>query len=131
MTIPAVSEDIKDLLDSAGLTPGTDLFIMEWGKDVDAQTLILDSGGIDSDLKDIYAQPTFQILVRGKSSDGGIGASDQMRAIHEFLIARPTEAINGRTYLQFEPIGEPAPLGRDDNDRHVWSANYFTYRAPA
>lgn len=133
MTIPAVSQDIADMIEAdagLGLTQATNLFIMEWGKEVDAQVLIMDGTGIDSDLKDIYEQPTFQVLVRGKKTDGGITVSDRIRAVHEFLIGEPTRTINGRNYLQFEPISLPTSIGRDENDRPQWSANYFTFRAP-
>ncbi|MCK5643132.1 MAG: hypothetical protein KAJ19_20150 [Gammaproteobacteria bacterium] len=133
MTLPSVSQDIAALLDAdvgLGLTSGADLFIMAWDPDTDLQTLIMDTGGIDSDLKGIYEQPTFQVLHRGARDGDGATAYARMRQIHEFLIARPTETINGQQYLQFEPQSSLVGLGRDDNSRHVFSMNYFTFRSP-
>lgn len=134
MTLPSVSQDIATLLEGGGLglVQAADLFIMEWGPDsTDEQILIMDTAGFDSDLKEIYEQPTFQVLARGARAAGGNAAYDSIRAVHEFLIAQETQSIGGREYLQYEPVSNIAGLGRDDNDRHVFSMNYFTYRAPA
>lgn len=128
MTQNALSIDVMALLAANALgTVGTNLFAMEWGDKVDAQTLILDTGGIPSDLKDSYEQPTFQILVRGnRNADANI-AYQSIRAVHDFLIAQPS-TIN---LLQFEPnSGPPTLLGRDENDRMTYSCNYYTYRNP-
>lgn len=127
----AVSVDIMQLLTDNSLgTVGVDLFAMGWGEGVDAQTLVMDQSGRDSALKEVYENPLFQILVRGDKNGDLNTAYGTIRSIHEFLIAQPTTQINGEDYLGFEPIGSIAPLGRDDNDRPVWSMNYFTFRNP-
>lgn len=136
MTQVAVSEDIKSLLGTNSFgVDGTDLFAYEWGSaiegdEVDKQTLILDDDSIDSDLKECYEQPVFVIMVRGDRNEGGKIVRDIARAIWEFLIAQPTQTINGTDYLEFEPIGGMIPLGKDKNKRFVYSMSFFTFRDP-
>jgi len=135
MTLNAVSVDIVTLLDDNSFgTAGTDLFGMEWGQvngqDVDNQILVIDTSGVPSDLKDLYEQPAFQILVRGDRKKSTKDVHDQIRAIHEFLMAQGTIIINTTSYREFEYNSLPNAVGRDENDRYVYSANYWTYRNP-
>lgn len=108
---------------------GTDLFALEWNKNVEAQVLILDVSGFDTDEKLNSEQPVFQMLVRGDPGDDMVTAYTVIRAIHEFLIAEPTQNISGDEYQQFEPMSTIMGLGRDDEDRAVYSINYYTFRA--
>lgn len=125
----AVSVDVMALLAANALgTIGTNLFAMEWGEGVDEQTLILDTGGVPSPLKEAYEQPTFQVLARGKRKADANTSYQASRAIYEFLIAQPT-ALD---LMGFEPVGGPPELlGRDENDRMIYSCNYYTFRNPA
>lgn len=126
-----VSLDIMMLLELNALgTRGIDLFAMAWNESVQAQVLILDTPGVDSPVKDIYEQPTFQILVRGEKGGDMIETYDKLRGIHEFLIDQPTQFIGATEYLQYEPLSTIAGLGRDDNDRAVFVMNYYTFRNP-
>lgn len=127
----AVSVDMMTLLELNDFgTVGTDLFAMEWNANVDEQVLIIDTPGIDSPVKDIYEQPTFQILVRGGQGGDMIDTYNRLRSIHEFLISQPTQSIGSTGYLQYEPLSTIAGLGRDDNNRAIFSMNYFTIRNP-
>lgn len=131
MTKNAVSEDIMKLLHDNGYgVQGTDLFAMQWGSDSqDEQILVMDNGGLDPPLKDMYEQPVFQILVRGKKNGSAKVVHDRIRAIHEFLIVQDADTtINSTNYLEFEPLSSLSPVGKDENDRMVWSSNYYTYR---
>ena len=131
MSKNAVSVDIARLLHNNDLGEfGTDLFAMTWEPSKDNQTLIIDSEGMTSDLKTLYEQPSFQILVRGKKKQSPNEVYQSMRRIHEFLITREREIINGTCYLEFEIKSMPYPLGKDENDRFIWSANYYTFRNP-
>ena len=132
----AVCEDIRFLLDqnSFGVS-GTDLFSFEWGSNVegdeiDSQILILDADDIETPLKELYENPTFTILVRGSKVESGKTVHDRARAVYEFMIQRPSETIDGTDYLQFEPITGLVPIGRDENDRHVYTMTFYTYRDP-
>ena len=136
MTVNAVAFDIMTLLgDELPLTVGVDLFAQEWGHDngqeINAQVVVHDVEGFSSPLKDAWEQPTIQILVRGEKAADSNTAYQQMRQVHEFLIQQPElVTVNGCEYLGFEPLGTIARLGRDDNDRMVYSMNYYTYRNP-
>ncbi len=126
----AVSIDITTLLAANALgTYGTDLFAMEWNDELDAQTLILDQAGIDSPLKESHEQPFFQVLVRGEKGDDMNTAYQAIRAIHEFLIQAPTQLIGLCEYTGFDPLSTIINLGRDDNNRAIFSMNYYTFRS--
>lgn len=126
-----VSFDIMTLLsDNAFGVISTDLFAMGWGEGIDSQILIMDVAGGDSPLKEVYENPHFQIIVRGEKNADFLTAYGRIKSIHEFLISLPTGAINGTDYLEFEPFSTIAALGRDDNDRAIFSMNYYTFRDP-
>jgi len=127
----SVSEDIATLLAANALgTIGTDLFFLAWGDGVDSQILILDVGGFSTEDKENSEQPIFQVLSRGKPGEDMKTAYATIRAVHEFLIAEPTQDIGvGNEYQQFTPISTIMGLGRDDNNRAVYSMNYYTFRA--
>lgn len=127
----AVSFDIMTLLDSNGDgTIGTDLSAMAWLEKVDEQVIVIDTGSIDRDLALQSEQPTFQILARGEKGADLKVTHDKLRAIHEFLLPLGTTEINGEDYLSFFPVGAPTGIGRDENDRAVFTANYSTFRNP-
>lgn len=133
----AVCIDVMNLLSANGFgTIGTNLFAMAWGDDVDSQVMVMDSEGFETtlktDLDDMglpiagYEQPTFRVLVRGNKGEDMNTAYTAIRNIHEFLIVQTTTT----DYLQYEPISTILTLGRDDNDRAVFSSRYYTFRNP-
>lgn len=137
----SVSIDIMNLLQTNGFgTIGTSLFAMAWGDGVDSQTLVMDSEGFNTTLKtDLddnglplagYEQPVFTVLVRGNKGEDMNTAYQTIRGIHEFLIVQPTQTIGTTEYLQYEPLSTILTLGRDDNDRAVFSIRYYTFRNP-
>lgn len=129
MSNKAVHFDIATLLDANALgTLGTDLFGGEWG-DVDKQTLVLDGVGTPSDLKQTFEQPGMQILVRGEKLQAAHLVYDVAKAIYDFLVTQPESVtINSTEYKGFEPSSNIAPLGKDANERHIYSMNFSTYR---
>ena len=131
MTISAIHYDIATLLNDNGFgTLGTDLFGGEWGISVDAQTLVLDGVGTPSDLKELYEQPSVQILVRGEKNQAAHLVYSSAKAISDFLVTlAESVTINTTEYKGFEPSSNIAPLGKDANERHIYSMNFFTYRA--
>lgn len=129
----AVSKDIATLLAANGFgTLGIDIFFGEWGKDsTDEQILILDTGGIDTVDKDQYEQPAFQVLQRGGKQKSVSVVYDAARLIDIFLKEQlPLVTINGTDYLGFDPVSTPTGIGRDENDRYVYTMNYVTFRNP-
>lgn len=127
----SVSEDVMTLINTNTVhVTGTDLFALEWNEEVDSQVLVLDLSGFNTEDKENSEQPIFQVLVRGNPGEDMATAYATIRAIHEFLIAQPTQDIGvGNEYQQFTPMGTIMPLGRDDQDRAVYSMNYYTFRA--
>ena len=130
MTINASFFDIATLLNDNALgSLGVDLFGGEWG-DVDAQTLVLDGSSTPSDLKEVYEQPSVQILVRGEKLQASHLVYATAKAISDFLVTQAESVtINTTEYKGFEPSSNIAPLGKDANERHVYSMNFSTYRA--
>lgn len=133
----SVAEDIAQILVDEGVLTddanpyvlGTNLFIFEWGTGIDEQILILDSGGFPLDQKDQSEQPTFQILSRSKKSKGADGAFNNLKIIRDFLLTMPSNiTINTTEYLSFEELSNLSPVGNDENDRFVYTSNFFTYR---
>ncbi len=127
--------DIVQLLDGQfGLTAAQNFFAGEWGmaatgEEIDSQVCVYETGGFDSPLRLLYEQPTFQIIVRGKRGENNQTPYNLLRQIHEYLIGleEPVD-INGACYLGFEPQGAIVQLGRDENDRFMYSINYYSYR---
>ena len=124
----SVSFDILTLLQSQGFgTIGTNMFGNELGT-VDAQILVSDTGAYDSQLHELYENPTFQIIVRGNKKESNLTSYNKIRAIYEYLNTQGLTTINSQEYELFKSFGGINGLGRDDNDRYVWSCNFMTYR---
>ena len=130
MTLNPSYFDVATLLDDNAFgSLGVDLFGGEWG-DVDAQTLVLEGVGTVSDLKQTYEQPSVQILVRGEKLQASHLVYATAKAISDFLVTQAESVtINTTEYIGFEPSSNIAPLGKDANERHVYSMNFSTYRA--
>jgi len=131
MTSNAVYYDITQLLSDNGFgTLGTNLNGSEWLIGVDAQTLVLDGVGTASPLKQTYEQTSVQILVRGEKLQASHLVYATAKAIYDFLVTQSESVtINTTEYKGFEPSSDIAPLGKDANERHIYSMNFSTYRA--
>ena len=135
MSLQAVSEDIRALLNgSLGLVEAIDLFSFEWGSvdgtEINKQVLVIDLEPMDTDMKDSYEKPVFQILVRGENDESGKIVHDQARAIYDFIREQVTQTINSVDYLEFEPVGGLMPLGKDSNGLHTYAMTFYTFRDP-
>jgi len=125
----AIHFDVAALLNDNALgTLGTDLFGGEWG-DTDAQTLVLDGVGTPSNIKELYEQPSVQILVRGAKLQAAHLVYATAKAISDFLLSQSEcVTINTTVYKGFEQGSNISALGKDKNERHIYSMNFFTYR---
>jgi hypothetical protein len=111
------------------LTLGTDLFCGEWGTP-DAQVLVLDGPAPPSDLPFTYESISIQVLVRGQKSQAARLVYETAKMVYDYLIGLPDNfEANGCGYSSFEPSSNIAPLGKDENDRHIYSMNFSAYRA--
>lgn len=125
--------DIMTLLGENNLgIIGDDLSGGSWG-DCDKQTLVLDGVGAPSELKQSYENPGVQILVRGpkagQDASRDIDVYKTAKAIYDFLVQQSDSVtINDVCYTGFEPSSNLAPLGKDENERFIYSMNFTTYR---
>ena len=111
------------------LTLGGALFCGEWGSP-DAQVLVLDGIAPPSELPYTYEQIGIQVLVRGAKRQAAREVYETAKIVYDFLIALPDNfETNGCEYSSFEPSSNIAPLGRDENERHLYSMNFTAYRS--
>lgn len=127
----SAAEDVMRLLGANGYgTIGTDLFAFEWKAGIDKQTLVLDQGGFEPELKDLIESPKIQILCRGERAKTVKDVHTVARSIYDYLISLNGVLANGTCYLEFEPQSLPTGIGRDENDRYVYTMNFYTHRNP-
>lgn len=108
---------------------GDDLFGGEWGKS-DKQILVIDGTGTPSPLKDTYEQPSVQILVRGSKLESDYQVYRSAKLIYDFMVSLPeTVELNGTCYKGMEIGSNLAPLGKDENQRFIYSMNFITWRS--
>ena len=121
--------DVATLLENNGLgTLGADLFGGEWGEP-DAQILCLEGVGTPSDITGLYEQPGVQVLVRGEKGQRDRDVYARAKAVSDFLLSQPQCVTTGGTdYKGFEEGSNIAPLGKDSNERLIYSMNLYTYR---
>lgn len=123
--------DVATLLDDGlvALTLGTNLFGGEWDAGKQSQTLCIEGVGTPSDLKDMYEQPSVQILVRGEKKQPDYQVYNQAKEISDFLLSQSEcVTINTTDYKGFEEGSTIAPLGKDENERFVYSMNFYSWR---
>jgi len=126
----AIVEDVAKLLNDSGNfgSLGVNIFGYEWGN-VDSQILVMTGISVPSDLKDLYLEEAVQILVRGNKSESAKYAQATAAAIYEYLVGlSESNTVNGVEYKGFEPTSNIAQLGKDEDERHVFSLNFDTYR---
>ena len=113
----------------ASLTLGSNLFGGEWNAGKDEQTLCIEGVGVPSDQKELYEQPSVQILVRGEKGQPDYRVYNTAKEISDFLLQQSEcVTINGTTYKGFELGSNIAPLGKDENERFVYSMNFYSWR---
>ena len=121
--------DIMYLLAGAGFgSIGTDIYGGEWGEP-DGQILCLEGVGVPSDLPELYEQPAVQILVRGSKRETDLDVYTRAKAVSSFLLSQSDCTLaNGHSYKGFEEGSNLAPLGKDSNERFIYTANYYSWR---
>ena len=123
-----ITHDIFVLLEANGFLLLAD---GEITTDNEAVTAVLASEMAPGDLKDVYYQNGFQILVRGNPREGQKEAWERVVDVHGFLINLPENFIaNGTCYKGVEIESNIAALGRDENERYMYSCNYSVIGSP-
>ena len=88
----------------------------------DTSITLYDTGGFDPLQVDIdFKAPTIQVRVRTRSYPD---AYDKHEAIFQLLCIPLERTIGDHHYVGIWRQGEVADIGRDDNDRHLLTANY-------
>ena len=87
---------------------------------------LYDTGGSAPANYDIeLRQPTIQVRVRHTSYTDAVAKQEE---IFEILNAIKTQVIGANTYLGAWMTTDILSIGRDDNDRHLLTANYQVQR---
>lgn len=126
----AIAEDVGKLLEQGGFGVfGSDIFAYKWGNKKENQVLVLPGVGSLSPLKDLYRNPSVQILVRGEKNKSHSIYYQLAESIYDYLSNLPeVVTVNGNVYKGFDPEADIAALGEDGNERPVFSLNFETYR---
>lgn len=123
----AFSVDLKDMIEAQILTLsfGTNFFI---GAEPDTPhnvVTIYDTSGWPPDPKLDYENPTAQVRVRNKAYTTGWDlAHDIMQAIHN----KNEETWNGTRYLAVFADSDVLFIGRDEDERFIFTVNFRTTR---
>ena len=126
--VPQCNDVAQFLNDNGQGVLGSDLFSNEWGEP-DSQILVLNGVGVVEELKELYEEVGVQIMCRGTSTESPTSVYTRAKTISNFLLSQPEHIdINDTCYLGFEPSSSIANLGKDEENRHVVSMNFRTYR---
>lgn len=128
--------DVMNILRDGGLgTPGIDLFCGEWGHkdsdEIDSQVLVLNGAGEPSTHRAIYEMVGIQILVRGLRVQADIDVYEKAKQISDYILSLPEGVCAegyGTGYQGFEESSNIAALGKDNNERFIYSMNFTAYR---
>lgn len=114
---------------------GTDLFLSQMPDSPDDAIALYEYAGNTPSRMGDNRRPGLQVKVRGDYET----ARAKIDEIYTLLSKIGNEyeddapegvTINGTTYLHFETVQEPFPLGVDDNGRHELAQNFIvTYRS--
>jgi hypothetical protein len=109
-------------------TLGADIFVYKWGLTEGHQILVMNTGGNASELKTLYRNPYFQILVRGEENKSREIYYEEAENIYNFLVSSPENiTVDGYAYKGFEPTTDIMAIGEDENGRPIFSMNFETY----
>lgn len=128
----STARDISEFVALSGSfgSLGVELFAYEWGKSAEAQTCFIDQEGFESEVPASYRNPALQILTRGVAGGNPNDAYQVAQAIDEFLVSQEGDIeLNGTRYVGgvFQS-GSVGFIGRDEDGRCVYSANYYVFR---
>lgn len=118
--------DVATLLASQGLG----VFAAEQGWSInvgsepdrpDTCLTIYDTGGLGPDTDELDRRPSFQIRARGKDYRTTWA---KLHTARLYLQDAGPVVINATRYASFEASSDIIGLGKDDNDRHLFTLNF-------
>jgi len=98
----------------------------------DRSVTVYDTGGAEADPETVLYTPSIQVRVRAEST-GYVDAYNKQEEIRDILIQLQNityGASSDTRYLGFWLEGDIQSIGRDENDRHILTANYRIERQP-
>lgn len=121
-------EDIMQYLDDKGVAryePDGDgtVFMGEFPASPDHCIVVRSTGGLGSDAKLPYDNPTVQIMVRGRSDPRP--PYNKAREVYETIHGLHSLQMGSTWVISIIAVqSEPAEIGKDDNGRYRFSQNY-------
>jgi hypothetical protein len=116
---------------SVGGLPGSTqtytIYYRELTETPDKQIAIVPTGGSQQEHAEAVERPSFQVLVRGaanSSTDLEAKVNDVVDALNLW-----DGTISGRRYIDIQRSGDILYLGRDENQRPMYSVNFGTVRS--
>lgn len=132
----SVLTDIGTYLQSEGIgTLGTDIFLSQMPDTPDEAIALFEYAGNAPSRMGGNRQPGIQVRTRGDYETARATIDDIYTLLSKIGNEYEDDApegvtINGTTYLHFQTVQEPFPLGPDDNGRHELAQNFIvTYRS--
>jgi len=123
------AHDIAEYLEDQGVD--TTVYVNEEPDSPDNCVTIYDTQGAEPPLQDIELyEPTIQVRVRNTDHATGY---QKMREIVDLLILPTTRdlgASDDTRYIGIWATTDILSIGRDDNNRHVFTSNYRINRQP-
>lgn len=112
--------DVKSFLSSV-----SNVYLGSWPNSPDNVVALYPSGGYPRDLSgSMVEEPTFMVKVRNTSYPTGETLCD---TIKDALHGQNNVTVNGNDILLIEQQGDVLNLGRDENNRQMWSINFRLY----
>lgn len=126
MANPIIKDVVDYLEDQTRGTVGTDIFASVKPESAPDECIIVyETGGVEPDPDIPLADPTFQVYVRNSDYASGKAVVDNIvDDLHQW---RGGTLVTGGNHFYFILLmGEPGHIGRDDQGRQEWTANFRT-----
>jgi len=92
------------------------------------QIAITPTGGFDQEYAEALTYPTFQVRIRG-SATSSTGLEAKAQAVVNALNLNGRDTLGSYVYLDILQQGDLLYLGRDENQRPIYAANFLALRA--
>lgn len=100
-----------------------------WNPTTDSQILVIEEASPPTDDNQMYEQIVVAVYVRGDRDESSEIAYTKAREICTAILSNSDDiCVNDTAYARFIPLNKPYGLGKDDNDRFVYVARYYSFR---